>query len=297
MRGDPVWSHARSEELTMPTNQTSEVLESLGLTPVEAVVYLTLLASSPATGYRIAAKSGKSAANVYKVLETLEKKGAVLSTEGPRRLYSAVKPAEFIARLDRDYQNRREVAVELLDSVVQPEREVGIFRLRNEIQVIERARSMLEGARGIVLIDVFPRFIEPLRSSMEAAVARGVTTAMLTYEETELDGARVTHHHRADQVRGRWNGSWLNLVVDGSEGLMSYFDEAGDVRDAAWISSPFMAYIYHCGLASEIFISAVVRARTDDSPQDTALLEALAEFSPVFAFDARGYSPPQDQVP
>ena len=53
-------------------------LESLGLTQIEALAYAYLVANPSSTGYRVARGIGKPTANVYRALESLGRKGAVL---------------------------------------------------------------------------------------------------------------------------------------------------------------------------------------------------------------------------
>src|SRR5262249_42168099 len=92
-------------------------LADLGFTALEAEIYLLLLAESPATGYRIAQRLAKPTANVYKGLESLEQKGAVLVGEGAGRLARAIEPDELLAQVERRFHSRRERAANALAGV------------------------------------------------------------------------------------------------------------------------------------------------------------------------------------
>jgi sugar-specific transcriptional regulator TrmB len=74
-------------------------LVSLGFTPLEAEVYVCLVQDSPATGYRVAQAVGRPVAGIYKTIESLANKGAVVLDDGESRLCRAVPPAELLARL------------------------------------------------------------------------------------------------------------------------------------------------------------------------------------------------------
>src|SRR5688500_1986290 len=63
---------------TTPRHQSAQALQDLGFTGLEAEVYAALLEGSPVTAYRVAQQVGKAAANVYKAVESLRRKGAIL---------------------------------------------------------------------------------------------------------------------------------------------------------------------------------------------------------------------------
>ena len=68
-----------------PENST-EPLVALGFTGLESEIYSLLLRESAVTGYRIAKGLRKPAANVYKAIEALEAKGAVMVDQGRHRV-------------------------------------------------------------------------------------------------------------------------------------------------------------------------------------------------------------------
>ena len=72
----------------------------MGLNALEAEVYAQLLKESPLTGYGVAKALGKPAANVYKAIDTLADKGAVIVDEGGTRQCRAV-PAQGFPRSPR----------------------------------------------------------------------------------------------------------------------------------------------------------------------------------------------------
>ncbi len=56
------------------------------------------------------------------------------------------------------------------------------------------------------------------------------------------------------------DGQWLNLVVDGREALIAYFDaELSGVHQAVWTGSTF-AWTYHSALAAESSLTAFHQA-------------------------------------
>jgi len=80
--------------------QQIEVLTDLGLNNLEAEIYLTLLKESDLTGYKIAKILGKQRSNIYKAIESLLQKGAILINEqNNSNIYSAIPITSYITLL------------------------------------------------------------------------------------------------------------------------------------------------------------------------------------------------------
>ena len=93
----------------------------------------------------------------------------------------------------------------------------------------------------------------------------------------------------AETVTKRWPGHWLNLVIDGSEFLMSFLadDEAG-VHQAIWSRSPFLCWAYQSALAGEILSARMQVALEADVPASD--LRAVVErFGHFRAHESLGY--------
>jgi len=240
------------------TQATSPPLVELGFTALEAEIYTRLLEEeSPVTGYRLAQLLSKAAPNVYKALESLESKGAVMVDSGQTRLCRAAPPAELLARLDRRFGEARERARHDLEDRARPRVDQRVYQLTSLDAVLERARAMLGRASEIVVVDAFPHSFEVLRESLQETAGRGVEVAALTYQEADpIPGVRVHSHPVPEFTRKRWPGDWLNISIDASELLIALLDYDGDrVHQAIWTSSPVMAVAYHNGLSSEAILN------------------------------------------
>ena len=235
--------------------QAIETLTELGFTALEAEVYAALVEDSPATAYRIAQVLGKAAANVYKAVESLANKGAVLVDDGENRMLRAVPPAELLGRVDRDFQNARTKAERALQRLRGADDDERVYRLQTREQVIERAVAMLGRAKKLVAIDLFPEPLANLRSEIEKTAARGVRTLVQVYTESDarISGAEVVVATRSDAMRRAWPGQWINIVVDASEHMLALMrSERGDVLQAVWSGSAYLSLIYFSGLEAEM---------------------------------------------
>lgn len=162
----------------MSAAESVRVLVDLGLTGLEAEAYTALAQNPPMTGYRIAQVLGKPAANIYKAIESLQAKGAIVVDEGANRVCQAVPAEELLGALERGFRESREraaMAPAELESVPADHR---VYRLRSRKQLIDRCRRVLRRAERVALVDAFTASLVKLRPGSEAAAARGVVVAV-----------------------------------------------------------------------------------------------------------------------
>src|SRR5579871_4780451 len=167
----------------------NEHLVALGFTEIEAAAYTFLVRESPATGYRVAQGIGRTVANSYKALESLEDRGAVMSEKGETRNYRCVPPDELLRGLEKVFVKHREQVAQLLARVRPDPTDDRVYQLRTPPQVYERCRAVLDASRHIVLLDLFAGPLVELQESVERAITRGVKVAVMVYEPTDLPGA------------------------------------------------------------------------------------------------------------
>ena len=79
-------------------------LRDLGFNDLEAEVYMFLLPSEPITAYRIGRAIGRPTANVYKAVESLARRGAVVIEEGEQRTCRAVPVVDLTKQLERAFR-------------------------------------------------------------------------------------------------------------------------------------------------------------------------------------------------
>jgi sugar-specific transcriptional regulator TrmB len=242
----------------MSSSVAITALVNLGLTDLEARAYVLLLEASPATGYRVAQSLGKTAASIYKTLESLERKGMILVEEGEHRLCRAVPFEEMLGRLERDFQVARAQATEALSEVETATGDDRIYQIRSRVQVLGRSRIMLQRAKCIIVADLFPAPLAELRTDLEEAAARGVEVRAKIYESDRIRGAETVINCRRGLSVTERPYDWLGLVVDGSEHLLATLGADGEsVVQATWSGSPYLSWIYHCGIESEILLDRI----------------------------------------
>lgn len=234
------------------------LLTPFGFTELESRLYHELMRQGSATGYRLAQSVGKAPANTYQALAGLVRKGAVISDEAEPTTYRPIPPADLFAVLRKSFDGQARDAEAALAALHQPAREDRLYQLKTVPQAIARAHALIEGAKEILLVDLFPEPLAMLRASLDAASRRGVTIGGLVYRpETGLPFP-VAVAPRADFVAERWPGQQMTLIADAREVLLALIDPAGDaLLQGLWSDSAYLACLHHSGLAAEIQLTAM----------------------------------------
>ncbi len=268
-------------------------LAAVGLTDLEAEVYTFLLEEAPATGYRVAQGTGRLPANVYKAIESLQAKGAVIVDEGASRMCRALPAEEFLALQRRRFEEREKRAAAALAELGRPSRDDRVYQLRSAEQVLERCRTMLARASKCVVADVFPGALDALRADLSAAGGRGVQVELKTYAPVEVPGVRVVQNPNSGAILEKYPDEWVILLVDGAELLIGALSHSlKEVRQAVWSGSPTLAYMFHCSVASEILLVTLLAAIHEG--EDMAQVNRAVES--VYAGTARNPGPESGAV-
>jgi HTH-type transcriptional regulator, sugar sensing transcriptional regulator len=248
-------------------------LAALGFTETEALVYCELLRASPASGYRLAQAIGKAPANTYQALAALTQKGAVLVDDSAGKSFRPAPPAELIAALERAHAARAQAAQDALARLYRPPQDDRIYQIGAAAQVMERARAMIDGAREILLFDLFPGPFEALRAHLERAHSQGVRVAGVGYADA---GETVFPliASKGSAFANRWPGLQLSLVADAREYMVALLSHDGArVLHGVWSDSAYLSALQHNALASEVRLSALAPSESDDLA-DISLLRA-----------------------
>ncbi|HEX8252380.1 MAG TPA: helix-turn-helix domain-containing protein [Thermoanaerobaculia bacterium] len=243
-------------------NTPLEMLTTLGLNDLEAEIYLHLLQHEPMTAYRVAQALGKQTANVYKAVDVLARRGAVMIEEGANRLCRAVPAKEFLRHAERDFLAKTKAAATALAELHQPNFDERVYRLESVGQVLEQASTILAAARATAVVDAFPAAWREIRPAVEKAIRRGVKMYVQLYEPVELDGALLVVVPNGERALEHWQSEQLNIVVDGERNLLALLSRNLDaVHQALWSNSLYLSSLLHSGLTAEHTIHRLIAAR------------------------------------
>jgi sugar-specific transcriptional regulator TrmB len=274
----------------MESNLHIQSLAAMGLSPLEAEVYAHLLKRSPMTGYGVAKALGRTGANVYKAIDSLARKGAVVVDDGGTRQCRAVPAKEFLVRLERDFVRHRRDAEATLERLPSPGDDAGIYRLRSAAQVFERCRRLFAEAKRVIHADVFPDPLEELRDDIAGAAVRGVQVVIKTYRPVEINGVEILVEPEAAKALERWPGQWVDIAIDGSRYVMAFLSlDSRKVIQGVSSASPGLSYIHFDRLAYELGYTALRIAFTSKASRNE-LIRTFAHTREYFAPNAAGYA-------
>lgn len=193
-------------------------LQELGFSQYEAMAYIALLQSSPLNGYELAKASGVPRPNIYRVLQKLEERGAVvvLQEEGGRR-YAPVDVQELIQRLEAHFHTSLEAASHSLEEIAQQSPGEQVWTIHGYSAVLEHASSLALQAGRELLLAVWPPEAHAIHPVIASAEERGVRVTTLCLPAcSELCGACRGQVFRLDTGAPE-EGRWLVVVSDESE--------------------------------------------------------------------------------
>ena len=263
-------------------NQAIELLQSLGMNHLEAEVYTLLLQQAESvTAYRVGKALGRPTANVYKAIDTLARKGAVIVDEGSTRLCRPSPPAEFLGQLQKSLQEKTEQVADVLSNLAREPQDEGVYHLRSAPLVLERCRAMLARSEKIAVVDAFPEALNAVLPTIREALARGVRVYVQTYEPAAIPGAKVVHAYQSEEVLAHWKCQQLNVVADSQEVLLALLHaDLSEVYQAVWTSSLYLSCAMHIGLMREHAFHTI--AAFKDRADFPAELRQLLDQQPFF---------------
>jgi predicted transcriptional regulator len=249
------------------------LLSNVGFSALETDVYMALLKEPGASGYRVAQVFGKSVGSIYKALDSLRVKGAIVANESTRpTTYVALSIHEYMNARRRDLEVLEEKIEQELEEVVAAPTEGGVFELSSVGQVYERCRDLLRGAQTVALLNIDARPLEELRSELMAAADRGVRVLIKTRAPVRIPGCGILAPGAPSPLPRRsspdvWSGEELGVAVDFREYVQAFLRSDGSgVEEAIWVRQPHLANQV-CSLFLSDFtltkVSAMVQAGKD----------------------------------
>ena len=215
----------------MQQDSITDIMTSLGFSTYEARAYEALVREHPLTGYELSGRSGIPRSKVYESIERLVRKEMAIPVEGNPVRYVPVPPEEVVRRLSADFSRSVETLTGLFQRNVRAENIDYIFNITGGEAIIEKAADMIVTAESTLYLSIWSEEFDRIRTSLETAAARGVSTRLLSFGGGEFTSASVYHHRplAPDEADGRW----ITVVKDRAEVLTGQCFGAGE-HVAAW---------------------------------------------------------------
>jgi sugar-specific transcriptional regulator TrmB len=255
---------AEDSDLAIPS------LVEFGLTPLQARVFVVVLASDGLSTSEISKMTGVHRSDTYRALKKLSQLGLVETNVGNPSRYYAIDPAKavrLILESRRDeliaLESKTDALTEWLEnqkikssnpsSKVQedPDIDASAFRLVRGNAVIPRVIDSIESAKGeiikVVSAAALRRHYIEFSEYEKAATARGVTLRVLT--EVQPSNYRVAKNY-AECVHlkhvANLENSLRYLVIDGSELVLAGTIVSNDEPDRSVLSTKNSVLVNGC---------------------------------------------------
>ncbi len=243
------------------SNKLSSLLREMGLSELEAKVYIWLLENKRSTGYKIAVQTGKPVANTYKALRSLEKKGAVICDNSSNKTYfDTISVEEFLNKIEKEFIKQREKIIDEVKKLDVQQEPIGIYELQSAELVYEKAVGMIKTAESSLVIDCFPAPLQVIKKELLNKKGENIPILLKNYCDTRFEGIRQIEAFKTDIVLDEHPGQWLLMIKDAAESLIAFFDIKGEeLLHSIWIKDPFISLILFNGSTIEFNLFEIFR--------------------------------------
>jgi len=229
-----------------------ESLKQLGLNQLESEVYLHLLSNQQMTAYKVGKSINKPTANVYKAIDSLSQKGAVIVEANKNKYCRAVAPDEFLSHFEKNILKKTKALKKQLKTLEVDFYDEKTYSITSVPLVFERFENMMKRAKVIAVIDGFPKALNRVLDSINEAIARGVKVYIQNYKPIVIHGADIAFSEISKEAISHWKSEQLNLVIDGEEYLVALMNaDLTEVKQASWSTNYYMACALHAGRMHE----------------------------------------------
>ncbi len=219
------------ETLETEFRTLSKGLESIGLSPYEARVYIALVAHGYGDAETIAQTAKVPRTSTYKILQSLVEREFAVATEGRPRIY---KPESPMRVYDKVNERIREM-FEKLNMLHEVVREKGdpqiIYTIYGKNRVLEKIGELMDKCSGSFIIST-PNFSEihtPLAKKLQHLLDRGIEVTVITKPFQRVPhGVNVVRKDRLVAV---------DIVSDGESAILA----SGDLNACGYTDNSSLA--------------------------------------------------------
>ena len=255
------------------------MLKDLGLSELEANIYIWLLENKRSTGYKIAGQIGKPVANTYKALKSLQQKGAVVSDDSKGTTYFDTIPIEeFLNKLENEFKQKREQIIEEVDKLEVQQEPIGIYEIKSKDLVFEKAANMIRSTENAILIDGFPAPMKTIKQYLSAERAEDINVYVKNYSGDNIDNVHQLKANFDDLPISELNGQWLVVLKDTKESLIAFFNKDGsELIHCIWTRDPFISFVLFNGSLYEFNFTEVYDQIKSNNSDKMNKIETIVE--------------------
>ncbi len=233
------------------------LLMELGLTKLQARVYMSLLNYSPRTGYQVAKDLGEPVANTYKALESLRMDGLALVEESARvKAYSAQPIGLYLDQRERWFARKREVLERSLKSLVPANPGEGFYAIESPDQLYALAASLIGKAGDAVAVEGTGLPLELLRKDLGKAARKGRKVLVKSYEDIDIPGCFIAFSKEMGSPVSDLPIHLLHLVIPGEGYVLAITDlDNSRILSGVFVRNLFLSILAYNGFTMELFVT------------------------------------------
>lgn len=232
-----------------------QLLMDVGLSKLQARIYLTFSRGDKLTGYAVAKRLHEPAANIYKALDSLQNKGLVLLDDSSSVKYYTAQPMSFyLDQLELRLADKRKI----IESEIKPGEfesfQEGIYRIDSYEQLYTQASALIEKSREIIALDSTTPPIEQIRNDLQKASGKGITILIKSYEEINIPNCRVVYSRKMGSPVYELPIQYFHLVVPG-EGYITALLNHGNrqLLHGVYTQNIILSIVAYNGFIMEFF--------------------------------------------
>ena len=241
------------------SDDLATLLRKMGLSELEANVYIWLLENHRSTGYKIAMQTGKPVANTYKALKSLENKGAVVRDNSSNKIYFDTIPVEeFLNKIEKEFSKQREKIIDEVKKLNVQQDPMGIYEIRSQELVYEKAIGMINSAENTLLIDCFPAPMKIIKEHLTKKRTKDISIYVKNYSSEDIDNVNQIKAVNVELSIKDLDGQWMIILKDTTESLIAFFNKDGtELNHCVWIKDPFISFVLFNGSTHEFNFTEV----------------------------------------
>ncbi|MFA5141404.1 MAG: helix-turn-helix domain-containing protein [Candidatus Woesearchaeota archaeon] len=239
-------------------------LKDFGLNGYEAKIWCALLSRGVSTAGELSDITAVPRSRSYDVLESLERKGFIITKLGKPLKYLAVPPSEVIERVKKNMKEEAERSIKLLDDAKEsdlltelgmlhsqgiesfdPEEMTAHIKSRNSIH--SHADKMISKAQNDIVIacsanGLLDKF-KTIGDSLKAAKKRGVSIKIILSDYDKSNSDKFNELKAIADIKHTPQNKHRFVIADDKEALLMLKEDSKihPLYDTAlWINAPFV---------------------------------------------------------
>lgn len=198
-----------------------EKLVDLGLTKIEAMVYVTLLKNGKNSGYKIAKELNLYRSTVYQAIDSLYQKGYIYLIETQNKEYEAKDPNIFLKELQTKMENNIVSLKGELNSIRTPLKKDYFVNIVGIDNILSKVKSMIDNSQKEIYLNT-DFDIRLIQDNLYEATRRGVRVIIFSFGKIHnIDESLVEMYIRDESKKEEINSQRIMITVDLEETLVA----------------------------------------------------------------------------